>query len=165
MRCGILLDKKTNVGSSKPLIVAHGELWPGFSAVVILQHKWLYNKVQHLKKCIFSLMIGMHLQKCYPQNAMLLEKLIPVVSNSNTRARVIIWADLREKQKLLLRNVTTKREMIDTPLKLWQVLTESNMFKSFQDVALIYLYVSTLHLKCSNRIQNHYPIHCGYFVT
>ena len=31
-------DKKTNFGSSRPLTVAHGELWPGCSAVVILQH-------------------------------------------------------------------------------------------------------------------------------
>jgi transposase len=31
-------DKKTNFGLSKPLIVARGELWPGCSAVVILQH-------------------------------------------------------------------------------------------------------------------------------
>jgi transposase len=30
-------SKKTKFGSSKPLTVAHGELWPGFSAVVILQ--------------------------------------------------------------------------------------------------------------------------------
>jgi transposase len=31
-------NKKTSYGSSKPLTVAHGELWPGCSAVVILQH-------------------------------------------------------------------------------------------------------------------------------
>ena len=31
-------SKKTNFGSSKPLTVAHGELWPGCSAIVILQH-------------------------------------------------------------------------------------------------------------------------------
>lgn len=31
-------SKKTNFGSSKPLIVAQGTLWPGCSAVVILQH-------------------------------------------------------------------------------------------------------------------------------
>ena len=31
-------SKKTGFGSSKPLTVAHGELWPGCSAVVILQH-------------------------------------------------------------------------------------------------------------------------------
>jgi len=31
-------SKKRNFGLSKPLIVAHGELWPGFSAVVILKH-------------------------------------------------------------------------------------------------------------------------------
>jgi len=30
-------SKKQNFGSSKPLIVADGELWPGFSAVVILK--------------------------------------------------------------------------------------------------------------------------------
>ena len=30
--------KKTSAGSLKPLIVAHGELWHGFSVVVILQH-------------------------------------------------------------------------------------------------------------------------------
>ena len=30
-------SKKTNSGSSKPWIVAHGELWPGCSAVVMLQ--------------------------------------------------------------------------------------------------------------------------------
>ena len=30
--------KKTNFGSSKPLIAARGELWPGCSAVVMLQH-------------------------------------------------------------------------------------------------------------------------------
>jgi transposase-like protein len=30
-------DKKTDFGSSKPLIVVQGELWPGCSAVVILQ--------------------------------------------------------------------------------------------------------------------------------
>jgi len=29
--------KKTSFGSSKPLIVAHGELWPGCLAIVILQ--------------------------------------------------------------------------------------------------------------------------------
>ena len=31
-------SKKTNFGSSRPLTVAQGELWPGFSAIVILQH-------------------------------------------------------------------------------------------------------------------------------
>ena len=31
-------NKKTSFGSSRPLTVAHGELWPGCSAVVILQH-------------------------------------------------------------------------------------------------------------------------------
>ena len=31
-------SKKTNFGSSKPLIVAQGELWPGFSVIVMLQH-------------------------------------------------------------------------------------------------------------------------------
>jgi len=31
-------SKKTNFGLSKPLTVAHGELWHGCSAVVILQH-------------------------------------------------------------------------------------------------------------------------------
>ena len=31
-------SKKENFGLSKPLTVAHGELWPGCSAVVILQH-------------------------------------------------------------------------------------------------------------------------------
>jgi transposase len=31
-------SKKGKFGSSKPLIVAHGELWHGCSAVVILQH-------------------------------------------------------------------------------------------------------------------------------
>ena len=31
-------NKKTRGGSSRPLTVAHGELWPGCSAVVILQH-------------------------------------------------------------------------------------------------------------------------------
>ena len=30
-------SKKENFGSSKPLTVAHGELWPGYSAVVILK--------------------------------------------------------------------------------------------------------------------------------
>ena len=30
-------SKKTSFGSSKPLTVAHGELWPGCSAIVILQ--------------------------------------------------------------------------------------------------------------------------------
>jgi transposase len=30
-------SKKTNFGSSRPLTVASGELWPGYSAVVILQ--------------------------------------------------------------------------------------------------------------------------------
>ena len=30
-------SKKENFGSSKPLTVAHGKLWPGCSAVVILQ--------------------------------------------------------------------------------------------------------------------------------
>jgi transposase len=31
-------SKKTDFGSSRPLTVAQGELWPGCSAVVILQH-------------------------------------------------------------------------------------------------------------------------------
>jgi len=31
-------SKKTRFGSSRPLTVARGELWPGCSAVVILQH-------------------------------------------------------------------------------------------------------------------------------
>jgi transposase len=30
-------SKKRSFGSSRPLTVAHGELWPGFSAVVILR--------------------------------------------------------------------------------------------------------------------------------
>jgi hypothetical protein len=31
-------SKKTSFGSSKPLTVAQGKLWPGCSAIVILQH-------------------------------------------------------------------------------------------------------------------------------
>jgi len=31
-------SKKRSFGSSRPLTVAHGELWPGFSAIVILRH-------------------------------------------------------------------------------------------------------------------------------
>jgi len=31
-------SKKTSFGSSRPLTVAQGELWPGCSAIVILQH-------------------------------------------------------------------------------------------------------------------------------
>jgi transposase len=31
-------SKKTDFGLSKPLTVAHGELWPGCSAIVILKH-------------------------------------------------------------------------------------------------------------------------------
>ena len=31
-------SKKQSFGSSRPLTVAHGELWPGCSAVVILRH-------------------------------------------------------------------------------------------------------------------------------
>ena len=31
-------SKKTSFGSSRPLIVAQGKLWPGCSAIVILQH-------------------------------------------------------------------------------------------------------------------------------
>ena len=31
-------SKKTNYGSSKPLIVAQGKLWHGYSAIVIVQH-------------------------------------------------------------------------------------------------------------------------------
>ncbi len=30
-------SKKTSFGSSRPLIAAHAELWPGCSAIVILQ--------------------------------------------------------------------------------------------------------------------------------
>jgi transposase len=37
-------DKKTNFGSSKPLIAARGELWPGCSAVVMLQHSGVSMK-------------------------------------------------------------------------------------------------------------------------
>jgi len=37
-------SKKTNVGSSKPLIVAEGELWPGCSAIVILRPSDAYMK-------------------------------------------------------------------------------------------------------------------------
>jgi hypothetical protein len=32
------IGTKKIFGSSKPLIVAHGELWPGCPAIVILQH-------------------------------------------------------------------------------------------------------------------------------
>ena len=35
-------EKKTNFGSSRPLIVAQGELWPGCSAIVILQPSGAY---------------------------------------------------------------------------------------------------------------------------
>ena len=37
MRCGTSLVKKENFGCSKRLTVAHGELWTGCSAIVILQ--------------------------------------------------------------------------------------------------------------------------------
>ena len=33
-----ICEKKTKFGSSKPLTVAQGELWPGLSVVVMLQH-------------------------------------------------------------------------------------------------------------------------------
>ena len=34
--------KKTSFGSSRPLTVIEGEPWPGYSAVVILQHSDVY---------------------------------------------------------------------------------------------------------------------------
>ena len=37
-------SKKESFGSSKPLTVAHGELWPGYSAVVILRPFADYTK-------------------------------------------------------------------------------------------------------------------------
>lgn len=37
-------SKKTKNGSSKRLIVAHGELWPGLSAIVILQPSGAFMK-------------------------------------------------------------------------------------------------------------------------
>jgi transposase len=37
-------EKKTNFGSSRPLIVAEGELWPGCSAIVVLQPSGDYTK-------------------------------------------------------------------------------------------------------------------------
>jgi IS1 family transposase len=46
--------KKESYGSSKRWIVAHGELWPGCSAVVIPgTFRRLYDKVRHLKNCVF----------------------------------------------------------------------------------------------------------------
>jgi hypothetical protein len=36
--------RKESFGLSRPLIVAHGELWPGFSAIVILQPSSDYIK-------------------------------------------------------------------------------------------------------------------------
>ena len=35
---GSFIEKKCASGSSKPLTIASGELWPGCSAIVILQH-------------------------------------------------------------------------------------------------------------------------------
>ena len=37
-------SKKTSCGSSKPLTVAAGELWPGYSAIVILQPSGDFTK-------------------------------------------------------------------------------------------------------------------------
>lgn len=39
-----LVSKKESCGSLRPLTVAHAELWPGFSAVVILQPSDDYTK-------------------------------------------------------------------------------------------------------------------------
>jgi len=39
-----IVSKKERFGSSKPLIVAQGELWPGCSAVVMLQHSENFTK-------------------------------------------------------------------------------------------------------------------------
>lgn len=41
-------SKKTNFGSSKPLTVASGELWPGCSAIVILQHSKDFMKKSNI---------------------------------------------------------------------------------------------------------------------
>ena len=84
-------SKKESFGSSKLLTVAHGELWPGYSAVVILRPFADYTKKSNIwENAPFIPMTGVLLRKFFLRNDTLLEKSIQLLLSTITVTRGII---------------------------------------------------------------------------
>jgi IS1 family transposase/transposase-like protein len=92
----------------------------------------LYNKVKHLKNCIFYTDNWDAFAKVLPQKRHVIGKTGTVSierDNSNTRHHL---GRFTRKTKV----VSKSEEMVDISIKLWYNLTKEEIFKSFQRVAL-----------------------------
>ena len=124
--------KNGNCGSSKQLIAARGELLPGYSVVVMLTFRRLYNKVKHLKNCIFYTDNWDAFAKVLPKKRHIIGKTGTVsIERDNSNTRHHLGRFTRDTKV-----VSKTAEMVDISLKLWYHLTIEKVFKSFQRVAL-----------------------------
>jgi insertion element IS1 protein InsB len=91
----------------------------------------LYNKVKHLKNCIFYT-DGGAFSKVLPKKRHIIDKSNTVAieqNNSNTRHHL---GRFTRRTKV----VSKKAKMVDLTLKLWHALTTEDIFTAFQKTAL-----------------------------
>lgn len=87
-------SKKTKSGSSKPWIVAHGELWPGWSAVVMLQpSNGSMTRSSISRGASSTPTTGMPSRKFCRPNGMSSGRPIPSPSSRITVTPAIIWGE------------------------------------------------------------------------
>jgi len=92
----------------------------------------LYNKVKHLKDCIFYTDDWAGFVKVLPKDRHVIGKAHTVTveqNNSNTRHHL---GRFTRRTKV----VSKCEDMVDTSLKLWNTLTVPNIFTQFQTIAL-----------------------------
>ena len=126
-------SKKTSFGSSKRLIVAHGELWPGCSAIRdTATFQRLYDKLRHLTNCHFYTDNWDAFAKVLPKDRHSIGKEHTIAieqDNSNTRHHL---GRFTRRTKVVSKSPT----MVDYSLKLWLNMTDEQSFKKWQDIAL-----------------------------
>lgn len=92
----------------------------------------LYEKVKHLKTCIFYTDGWKGFRKVLPKNRHVIGKDHTTTierDNSNTRHHL---GRMTRRTKV----VSKKEEMVDASMKLWQALTDQKTFKSYQTIFL-----------------------------
>ena len=92
----------------------------------------LYKKVKHLNECMFYTDDWEAFAKVLPKERHIIGKTHTVTierDNSNTRHHL---GRMTRRSKV----VSKKEEMIDNAIKMWCALTQPDVFRRYQDVAL-----------------------------
>ena len=112
--------------------MAQGELLPGLQGVVVVTFKRLYDKIKHLKNCLFYTDDWETFAKVLPRNRHIIGKSGTTIierDNSNTRHHL---GRMTRRTKI----VSKKESMVNGSLKLWCALTTPEIFLQYQKILL-----------------------------